>query len=105
MDQQHLRHRTGVNRTIAGIQIPTSRLAADAAMMARTCLPEVLYHHTWRIFLFGSLLARQESISVAADTLSVAAHFSCMGLSAEYASSQQRDALLGSNVSVSARGR
>jgi hypothetical protein len=41
--------------TIAGVQVPDSRIANDAAELIRETTTPLIYHHSRRVFLFGSL--------------------------------------------------
>ncbi len=41
--------------TIAGIEIPDSRLAADATELVRDAAPPLLFDHSRRVYLFGML--------------------------------------------------
>ena len=41
--------------TIAGIRIPDSMMAREATQLVRDTETELLYHHSRRVFLFGSL--------------------------------------------------
>jgi hypothetical protein len=40
---------------IAGITIPDSAMASEATELVRDVAPPLLFHHSRRVFLFGSL--------------------------------------------------
>jgi hypothetical protein len=40
---------------IAGIKIPDSKMARDLTELIRDKEPELLFHHSSRVFLFGAL--------------------------------------------------
>jgi hypothetical protein len=44
-----------MNERIAGIDIPDSRLAREATELVRDAASPLLFHHSRRVFLFGSL--------------------------------------------------
>ena len=48
--------------TIAGIQIPDSMMAREATQLVRDTETELLYHHSRRVFLFGSLARRAQAV-------------------------------------------
>ena len=41
--------------TIAGVRIPDSRIASEATELIRDTTTPLIYHHSRRVFLFGSL--------------------------------------------------
>jgi hypothetical protein len=47
---------------IAGIVIPDSKLANEAADVLREYGTPLLWNHSHRVFLFGSLLGREENL-------------------------------------------
>ena len=48
--------------TIAGIKIPDSRMAKDLTELIRDKEPELLYHHSRRVYLFGALTGQRTGI-------------------------------------------
>jgi hypothetical protein len=76
--------------TIAGVQIPDSPLANAAAELIRETTTPLIYHHSRRVFLFGSLQSRQLSIQPDAELLYIAALFHDSGLVPPYRGTRQR---------------
>ena len=79
-----------MTETIAGIQIPDSRIANDAAELIRETTTPLIYHHSRRVFLFGSMQSRDLGIEPDAELLYIAALFHDSGLVAPYRGSTQR---------------
>jgi hypothetical protein len=44
-----------MSETIAGIKIPDSTMAKDLTELIRDKEPDLLYHHSRRVYLFGAL--------------------------------------------------
>jgi hypothetical protein len=76
--------------TIAGVQVPDSRIANDAAELIRETTTPLIYHHSRRVFLFGSLQSRQLGIQPDAELLYIAALFHDSGLVPPYRGTTQR---------------
>ena len=76
--------------TIAGVQVPDSRIANDAAELIRETTTPLIYHHSRRVFLFGSLQSRKLGIQPDAELLYVAALFHYSGLVPPYRGTTQR---------------
>jgi hypothetical protein len=79
-----------VPETIAGITIPDSRTASEATELVKETTTPLLFHHSRRVFLFGSLQARALGITPDPELLYVAALFHDTGLVSPYASDDQR---------------
>ncbi|MCW2550841.1 MAG: hypothetical protein JWR78_622, partial [Mycobacterium sp.] len=79
-----------MTETIAGVTIPDSSLAKDATELIRDTTTELIFHHSRRVFLFGSLQSRQLQISPDPELLYVAALFHDTGLVSPYRGSAQR---------------
>jgi hypothetical protein len=75
---------------IAGAQIPDSALAKAATELIRDTTNDLIYHHSRRVFLFGSLQSRQLTITPDAELLYVAALFHDTGLVPPYRGTAQR---------------
>jgi HD domain-containing protein len=75
---------------IAGVQIPDSPLAKTATELIRDTTNELIFHHSRRVFLFGSLQSRQLKITPDAELLYVAALFHDTGLVPPYRGTAQR---------------
>jgi hypothetical protein len=75
---------------IAGVRIPDSALAREATELIRTTTNELIFHHSRRVFLFGSLQARRLGTTPDAELLYIAALFHDTGLVAPYRTTEQR---------------
>ncbi|MEU0333834.1 HD domain-containing protein [Streptomyces sp. NPDC006193] len=75
---------------IAGVGIPDSRLAQDATELIRDTTPPLIFHHSRRVYLFGSLQARALGIQPDPELLYVAALFHDTGLVPPYRGDDQR---------------
>lgn len=76
--------------TIAGVQVPDSRIANDAAELIRETTTPLIYHHSRRVFLFGSLQSRKLGIEPDAELLYIATLFHDSGLVPPYRGTTQR---------------
>lgn len=79
-----------MTETIAGIDIPDSRLAREATELVRDAATPLLYHHSRRVFLFGSLQGHRLGLSADPELLYVGAMFHDLGLTDKYRSTDQR---------------
>jgi hypothetical protein len=75
---------------IAGVRIPDSALTRDVTALIRDTTNELIFHHSRRVFLFGSLQSRRLGISPDAEMLYVAALFHDTGLMSPYRGTEQR---------------
>ena len=83
--------RTGfMTEIIAGVSIPDSALVADATALIRDTTNDLIFHHSRRVYLFGSLQSRRLGITPDAELLYVAALFHDTGLVAPYRGTAQR---------------
>ena len=76
--------------TIAGVRIPDSRIASDATELILDTTTPLIYHHSRRVFLFGSLQSRWLGIEPDPELLYVAALFHDTGLVPPYRGTTQR---------------
>ena len=79
-----------MTENIAGVAIPDGALAKDATELIRDTTNELIFHHSRRVFLFGSLQSRKFGISPDAELLYVAALFHDTGLVPPYRGTAQR---------------
>lgn len=79
-----------MTENIAGVAIPDSKLAQDATDLIRDTTPPLIFHHSRRVYLFGSLQAAALGLSPDPELLYVAALFHDTGLVAPYRSDDQR---------------
>jgi hypothetical protein len=76
--------------TIAGIAIPDSALAREAAEFVRDVSTQLLYDHSRRVFLWASLQAEQLSLAYDAELVYVGAMFHDVGLLEGHRSEHER---------------
>ena len=76
--------------TIAGITIPDTALVRDATELVRAAASPVLFHHSRRVFLFGSLKGRARGLEADPELLYVGAMFHDLGLTERYRRTDQR---------------
>ena len=84
-------------KVIAGVRIPDSELVADTTELVRTTTPELIFHHSSRVFLFGSLQAARAGLAPDPELLYVAALFHDLGLVPPYRGDDQRFELDGAD--------
>jgi HD superfamily phosphodiesterase len=75
---------------IAGIAVPDTGLARAATDLVREAADPVLYHHSRRVFLFGSLKARHRGLDADPELAYVGAMFHDLGLTERYRRTDQR---------------
>jgi hypothetical protein len=84
---------------IAGIEIPDSRIAGEATELVRDTSTPLLFHHSRRVFLWGSLFARQTGLDHDPELFYVGALFHDLGLVAgEHRSEAERFEIDGANA-------
>ncbi|WP_411759596.1 HD domain-containing protein [Streptomyces tunisiensis] len=79
-----------MSEKLAGVTIPDSTLAREATELIRDTTPPLIYHHSRRVFLFGSLQAAARGLHPDPELLYVAALFHDTGLVEPYRSDDQR---------------
>jgi len=84
--------------TIAGIPIPDSTLAREATEFVREATTPLLYHHSRRVFLFGSLQGEQLGLDYDPELLYVGAMFHDLGLVPGHRSAHERFEIDGANA-------
>jgi len=83
---------------IAGIKIPDSKMARDLTELIRDKEPDLLFHHSSRVFLFGALTGQRRGVRYDAELLYVGAMFHDIALTEAYRDSQLRFEVDGSNA-------
>jgi hypothetical protein len=84
---------------IAGIEIPDSRIASEATELVRDTSTSLLFHHSRRVFLWGSLYARQAGLDYDPELFYVGALFHDLGLvEGEHRSEAERFEIDGANA-------
>ena len=71
---------------VAGVVIPTSAFAAQAANYAQQSCPDFLFNHCMRTFLFGALFMQKQGIAYDPEQAFVAAALHDLGLLPAFAS-------------------
>jgi hypothetical protein len=84
--------------TIAGLSIPDSALARETTEFVRDIATDLLYHHSRRVFLWGSLVGEQRGLSFDAELLYVGAMFHDVGLLPRHRSADERFEIDGANA-------
>jgi hypothetical protein len=84
--------------TIAGIAIPDSTLANDATAFVRDIESDLLYHHSLRVFVFGSLQGQRRGLAYDPEMLYVGAMFHDVGLVEGHRSANDRFEVDGANA-------
>ncbi|HEX4205825.1 MAG TPA: HD domain-containing protein [Ktedonobacteraceae bacterium] len=90
-----------MTKRIAGIAIPDSKLANEAAELLHEYGDQLLWNHSHRVFLFGSLLGRQENQKYDPELFYVSAVFHDLGLTKHYRSPDKRFEVDGANAARS----
>jgi hypothetical protein len=84
--------------TIAGITIPDSSLARETTEFVRDIESDLLYHHSLRVFVFGSLQGRRRELAYDPELLYVGAMFHDVGLVEGHRSAHDRFEVDGANA-------
>ena len=87
-----------MSENIAGIRVPDSKLAREATDLLREHGTPLLYAHSLRVFLFGSLRGRHRGLQVDHELLYVGAVFHDFGLTPKYRSQDHRFEVDGANA-------
>jgi hypothetical protein len=93
-----LRRMTVAHMTIAGIPIPDSNLAREATEFVHDVSTQLLFHHSRRVFLWGSLQAERLGLDYDPELLYVSAMFHDVGLVDGYRSERERFEIDGANA-------
>ena len=87
-----------MSETIAGIKIPDSKMAKDLTELIRDKEPDLLYHHSRRVYLFGALAGQRKGLAYDPELLYVGAMFHDIGLTEQYRHSMLRFEVDGANA-------
>lgn len=74
----------------AGVRIPDSKLAYEATELVRDSTSELIYHHSRRVYFFGSLQGRNRDLGFDPELLYIAAMFHDLGLGESFHRSGRR---------------
>ncbi|WP_203980530.1 HD domain-containing protein [Planotetraspora silvatica] len=75
---------------VAGVFVPDTRLAAEATEFVRDAAGDLIYHHSRRVYWFGSLQGRNRRLSFDPELLYIGAMFHDLGLGEEFRGSGRR---------------
>src|ERR1700750_3037558 len=89
---------TTIHPHIAGIQIPDSTIARDATEFVQDVSTQLLYDHSRRVFLWGSLLGTQRGLKFDPELFYVGAMFHDIGLIDGHRSPDERFEIDGANA-------
>lgn len=84
--------------TVAGVSIPDSKMAKEATELVRSVESPLLFHHSTRVFLFGSLAGTRRGLKFDPELLYVGAMFHDLGLVDAYSSPTERFEVDGANA-------
>ena len=87
-----------IRTTIAGVPIPDSSLARDATEFVRDVSTQLLFDHSRRVFLWGSLQGEQLGLDYDPELLYVGAMFHDIGLVEGHRSEHERFEIDGANA-------
>jgi hypothetical protein len=79
-----------MSEIIAGVQIPLTSAAVEATRLIEATTTPLLFHHSRRVFLFGSLHARLLGLSLDPELLYLASLFHDAGLLTPFSDTEQR---------------
>jgi HD domain len=89
---------TTIQPHIARIHIPDSAIARDATEFVQDVSTQLLYDHSRRVFLWGSLLGTQRGLKFDSELLYVGAMFHDIGLIDGHRSAHERFEIDGANA-------
>jgi hypothetical protein len=75
---------------IADVEIPDTRLVAEATDLVRDVASPLIFHHSRRVYLFGALRGRERGLRYDPELLYVGAMFHDLGLTQKYRRTDQR---------------
>ncbi|HSZ41941.1 MAG TPA: HD domain-containing protein [Trebonia sp.] len=74
----------------AGVTVPDTKLAREATELIRDVTTDLVYHHSRRVYWWGSLQGRNRGLSYDPELLYIGAMFHDTGLSEEHRGSGRR---------------
>jgi hypothetical protein len=74
----------------AGLTVPDTKLAREATALVRDTATELIYHHSRRVYWFGSLQGRNRGLSFDPELLYIGAMFHDLGLGERFHGSGRR---------------
>ncbi|MFI5618102.1 HD domain-containing protein [Streptomyces sp. NPDC051567] len=76
--------------TAAGVAVPDGKLAAEATELVRDTTSELIYHHSRRVYWFGSLQGQRRGLDFDPELLYIGAMFHDLGLGERFRGSGRR---------------
>lgn len=89
---------TNYPKAVAGISLPDSTIAQQAAELLLTYGNQFIFNHSLRVFLFSSLNARRNKVKHDSELLFVASVFHDLGLTKKFSSPDLRFEVDGANA-------
>ncbi|MFD4786115.1 HD domain-containing protein [Streptomyces sp. NPDC058459] len=86
-----------MTETISGVDIPDTAAAAAATRFIRDTTSDLIFHHSRRVFLFGSVHALRLGLQPDPELLYVSAMFHDLGLLSPFSGKEQRFELDGAD--------
>src|SRR6266852_107047 len=80
------------------ISIPDTRMAREITELVRDTASPLLFHHSSRVYLFGTLAGQRRDLSFDPELLYAGAMFHDMGLTPKHASAHERFEVDGANA-------
>jgi len=81
---------TTQDSAIAGVRVPDTKLAIEATALVRDTASDLIYDHSRRVYLFGSLQGRNRGLSFDPELLYIGAMFHDLGLGEAFRGSGRR---------------
>lgn len=82
----------------AGIRVPDSRLSREITELVRDTEPPILFHHSSRVYYWGSLAGKRRGLRFDPELLYAGAMFHDMRLTHPHSSAEQRFEVDGANT-------
>ncbi|MER8086332.1 HD domain-containing protein [Streptomyces sp. NPDC058316] len=76
--------------SVTGVTVPDTRLAVEATELVRDATDDLIYHHSRRVYFFGSLQGRNRRLGFDPELLYIGAMFHDLGLNEEFRNSGRR---------------
>src|SRR3954462_1200235 len=83
---------------ISGVTIPDSKIAREVTQLIRDTESDLLFHHSTRVYFWGALIGKRQSLTFDPELLYTAAMFHDIGLTQAYNESRLRFEVDGANA-------
>ncbi|PDZ04540.1 phosphohydrolase [Bacillus cereus] len=90
-----------MQKTVAGIVIPDSKIAVEAQEILREYGNDLLWNHSNRVYVFGALQGKKADLKYDEELLYVSALFHDLGLTKKFSSPDKRFEVDGANAARS----